>query len=85
MKINDLLWPIFDITIVLFIIYAFDLKMYYGFLIILGYQILAGIISSLFHEKMPKGFSEAHLINFKKPEWWIFALWCLIAASLESR
>ena len=85
MKINDFLWPIFDIAIVLFIIYIFNLKVYYGFLIILGYQILAGVISYLFYENIPKSFSDVHSINFKKPEWWIFALWCLIAVSLESR
>lgn len=85
MKINNVLWPIFDVAIVFLLIYIFDLKIYYGFLIIFGYQVLVGALSSLFCEKIPKSFFDAHSINFKKPEWWIYVLWCLIAAVLESR
>ena len=82
MRLKNILWPIFDVAIVFLLIFLLDIKINYGFVIILGYQIFASMISFYFPKKMSKSFLDAHSINFEKPDWWIFAAWCLIAVAL---
>ena len=79
MRRSDVFWCAFDVLFILALVFIFDLKSYFGYLLFLIYRILMHGVSVVFDGYLPSHFREAHLIDFRRPDLWIFMVWFIFA------
>lgn len=85
MKRSDVFWCAFDALLILVLVFIYDLRGYLGYLLFLIYRVLMHGVSIVFDRYLPGHFREAHLIDFRRPDLWIFVVWFIFAIVVDLR
>lgn len=83
MKNCRLFWLSFDLFLFLILIFAFDVKRQFSYVLLLVFQIFLHFFSKFFKNHIGNNFYDAHYMDFKKPEWWVFVVWAFMATLFD--
>ena len=76
-------WLAIDVLIFFALIFLFDVKRHFVYVLFLIFQIALHFLTLSLESHLSKGFCDAHRIDFKNPQWWVFVFWFALATFFE--